>query len=108
VRKALDENEIHLLNFILTNTIITINGKKGIKTSSGVYQGHLSSAFTFVIYLDEFFKGIKKEFKEKYLKEEMVNINLTTLGYIDDTAFIVKTVEDLKVGINSIKKESKK
>ena len=32
-REALDENEIQLLNFILTNTEITINGKKGIKTS---------------------------------------------------------------------------
>ena len=40
--------------------------------------------------------------------EEMVNINLTTLGYIDDTAFIVKTVEDLKVCINLIKRESKR
>ena len=107
-RNALDENEIHLLNFILTNTIITINGRKGIKTSSGVYQGHLSSAFSFVIYLDEFFKGIKKVFKEKYLKDEMVDINFTALGYIDDTAFIVKTVEDLKVCIDSVKKECKR
>jgi len=107
-REALDKNEIQLLNFILTNTEITINGKKGIKTSSGVYQGHLSSAFSFVIYIDEFFKGIKKVFKEKYIKDEMVNTNLTALGYIDDTAFIVKTVEDLTVCTTSIKKECKR
>ena len=31
--KVLNENEIKLLNFILTNTIITIDGKTGIKTS---------------------------------------------------------------------------
>ena len=38
----------------------------------------------------------------------MVNSNLTALGYIDDTAFIVKTVEDLTVCITSIKKECKR
>ena len=73
-----------------------------------MYQGHLSSAFSFVIYLDEFFKGIKKVFKEKYLKDEIVDINFTALGYIDDTAFIVKTVEDIKVCIGSVKKECKR
>jgi len=44
----------------------------------------------------------------KYIKDEMVNSNLTALGYIDDTAFIVKTVEDLTVCITSIKKECKR
>lgn len=35
----------------------------------------------------------------------MVKLNLTALGYIDDTAFIVKTVEDLRTCISSVKKE---
>ena len=38
----------------------------------------------------------------------MVSSNLTALGYIDDTAFIVKTVEDLIVCIIYIKKECKR
>ena len=38
----------------------------------------------------------------------MVNLNLTSLGYIDDSAFIVKTVEDLRCCIDSVNKECKR
>ena len=87
---------------------ITINGKDGIETTKGVYQGLKTSPFVFVIYIEALMIIIMQKFIEKYNSEEIANVKCQQLFYIDDGAFVVKTFEDLDLLIEAIDEGCKK
>ena len=108
LKEILTENQINILNNIMEWIKITINGKDGIETTKGVYQGLKTSPFIFVIYIEALLIIILQKFIEKYGSEEIANIKCQQLFYIDDGAFVVRTFEDLDLLIEAIDEGCKK
>ena len=102
IKKILNKNQRNILSNIMERVKITINGKDGIETTKGVYQGLKTSPFVFVIYIEALMIIILQKFTEKYGSEEIANVKCQQLFYIDDGAFVVRTFEDLDLLIESI------